>query len=64
MILRIKPCRYVNHGRKHTYYEIQQLTFFGWETIYHNGGFIMFWNRTWAEEFVRLYNALQRTSKK
>lgn len=33
---------------------------FGWDTVYHRGRWAFFGNRTWANEYVRLYNAIKR----
>ena len=62
MILRIKPRRFINHGRMYTEFEIQNMTFYGWENIFHNSRFLVFRKRSDAEEFVRLYNAIKRKS--
>ena len=62
MILRIKPRRYYSRGKYRTFFEIQKLTFYGWDNIFHISGFLDFSKRSDAEEFVRLYNAIKRKS--
>lgn len=33
---------------------------FVWETVYHRGRWVFFGNLTWANEYVRLYNAIKK----
>lgn len=59
MKLKVRKIRYrIASG---FFYTIDRRLFpFGWETLYHNGGWVTFGNRTWANEYVRLYNAIKR----
>lgn len=58
MKLRVKrlyghPCGY--------FYVVDRRIFpFFWETLWHRGYWVCFGNRTWANEYVRLYNAIRK----